>query len=374
MANVKWDDPAQFPVVVPASTDYLMGIDSGFTQNQKALVSNFVLSAALAAGVATWLAAPSSANLLSAMTTKTGTGNLVFATSPALTTPDLGTPSAGNLTNTTGFPASGLAGLGSGIPTWLATPTSANLAAAMTDETGTGALVFGTSPGFTTAANPVSSGGAALGTTALQWANLFLTSGGVINWSNGNVTLTHSSAALTLAGASNFTIPSNSLFTFSTRTKLASQADGALRISNNAVSASTFVNIPASSTLAVGNVASGTPAAQTLVIGESSISGTSSNIGGANGTIASGPGTGTGTASTLIFQTPALAASGTTGQTQTTRLTLGSTGVVVASGQALQLGNAAVTGLTAGVLAALTNATIVLTDSTGQAYRIPCII
>ena len=35
------------------------------------------------------------------------------------------------------------------IGTWAATPSSANLAAAMTDETGSGSLVFGTSPTFT---------------------------------------------------------------------------------------------------------------------------------------------------------------------------------------------------------------------------------
>jgi hypothetical protein len=40
----------------------------------------------------------------------------------------------------------------SGILTFLGTPSSANLAAAVTDETGTGALVFGTSPTFTTSA------------------------------------------------------------------------------------------------------------------------------------------------------------------------------------------------------------------------------
>lgn len=34
----------------------------------------------------------------------------------------------------------------------------------------------------------------------------------------------------------------------------------------------------------------------------------------------------------------------------------------------------ATTGLTAGVLAALTNATLVITDGTGQVYRVPCII
>lgn len=40
----------------------------------------------------------------------------------------------------------------------------------------------------------------------------------------------------------------------------------------------------------------------------------------------------------------------------------------------LQTDTNATTGLTAGVLAALTNATIVIYDATGQAYRVPCII
>ena len=42
--------------------------------------------------------------------------------------------------------STGITGLGSGIATFLATPSSANLASAVTDETGSGALVFGTSP------------------------------------------------------------------------------------------------------------------------------------------------------------------------------------------------------------------------------------
>jgi hypothetical protein len=40
----------------------------------------------------------------------------------------------------------GITSFGSGVATWLGTPSSANLAAAVTDETGTGALVFGTNP------------------------------------------------------------------------------------------------------------------------------------------------------------------------------------------------------------------------------------
>lgn len=73
-------------------------------------------------------------------------------TSPTLTTPALGTPASGTLTNTTGFPTANLAGAGTGVLTFLATPSSANLATAVTDETGSGALVFGTSPTFTTPA------------------------------------------------------------------------------------------------------------------------------------------------------------------------------------------------------------------------------
>ena len=105
----------------------------------------------LAAGVAAFLATPTSANLITAVTDETGTGALVFATSPTLTTPVLGTPTSGTLTNCTGLPVStGVSGLGTGVATFLATPSSANLISAVTDETGTGSLVFGTSPTITT--------------------------------------------------------------------------------------------------------------------------------------------------------------------------------------------------------------------------------
>jgi hypothetical protein len=63
----------------------------------------------------------------------------------------LGTPVSATLTNATGLPiSSGVSGLGSNVATFLATPSSANLAAALTDETGSGANVFATSPTLVT--------------------------------------------------------------------------------------------------------------------------------------------------------------------------------------------------------------------------------
>lgn len=105
----------------------------------------------LATGVATLLATFTSANLAAALTDETGSGAAVFATSPTLVTPLLGTPTSGTLTNCTGLPIStGVSGLGTGVATALATFSSANIASACTDETGSGALMFGTSPTVTT--------------------------------------------------------------------------------------------------------------------------------------------------------------------------------------------------------------------------------
>ena len=80
------------------------------------------------------------AGTITAALTGTASGNLVAGGA-------LGTPASGTLTSCTGLPIStGVSGLGTGAATFLATPSSANLAALLTDETGTGAAVFATSP------------------------------------------------------------------------------------------------------------------------------------------------------------------------------------------------------------------------------------
>ena len=93
-------------------------------------------------------------------TTKQVTNALLF-TDSTLVRPVLGTPASGTLTNCTGLPvATGVNGLGAGMATFLATPSSANLLATLTDETGTGANVFANTPTLVT---PVI--GAATGTS-----------------------------------------------------------------------------------------------------------------------------------------------------------------------------------------------------------------
>jgi hypothetical protein len=66
--------------------------------------SNVVTAGDLGTNVATFLGTPSSANLASAVTDETGSGALAFATSPTFVTPVLGTPASGTLTNATGLP------------------------------------------------------------------------------------------------------------------------------------------------------------------------------------------------------------------------------------------------------------------------------
>jgi hypothetical protein len=101
-------------------------------------------------------------------TATTGSGNVVLDTSPSLVTPALGTPTSGTLTSCTGLPIStGVSGLGTGVATFLGTPTSLNLLNAVTDETGTGSLVFATSPTLVTPALGTPSSGTLTSCTGL---------------------------------------------------------------------------------------------------------------------------------------------------------------------------------------------------------------
>jgi hypothetical protein len=164
----------------------------------------------LAAGIQAFLATPSSSNLRAAMTDETGTGLLVFNNTPTFITPALGVPTSGTLTNCTGLPiGTGVSGLGASVATFLATPSSANLASVLTDETGTGVAVFSNTPTLVT---PVI--GAATGTSLSTTGNQVISGTGKQGYATGaggvvtqltskatGVTLSKSTGQITLDAA-----------------------------------------------------------------------------------------------------------------------------------------------------------------------------
>lgn len=85
-----------------------------------------------------------------------------------------------------------------GNATSFGTFTSATLATALSDETGTGVAVFATSPTFTTSILAGAST-ANIGSTTTGWAHLYMTTGGILDFGNGNTVITHSSGILNVS-------------------------------------------------------------------------------------------------------------------------------------------------------------------------------
>jgi hypothetical protein len=166
----------------------------------------------LGAGVATFLATPSSANLATAVTDETGSGALVFATSPTLVTPALGTPSALVGTNITGTAAGLTAGnvttnanltgaiTSTGNATLLGSFSSANLAGALTDETGTGSAVFANSPTLVTPALGTPASGVVTNLTGTASININGTVGATTAAAGAFTTLSASGVTTVQAG------------------------------------------------------------------------------------------------------------------------------------------------------------------------------
>jgi hypothetical protein len=172
-------------------------------------------------GTLAQFAATTSAQLLGVISDETGTGSLVFATSPTLVTPLLGTPTSGTLTNCTGLPFD--AGV-SNKPTTLSgygitdgvgssdarlsdarTPTAHNQAFSTITGTPTTLSGYGITDGFTQAdvrATPITGFTSGAGTVAATDSILQ-----ALQKLNGNIAASSGlPASLTADGSNNLTL------------------------------------------------------------------------------------------------------------------------------------------------------------------------
>lgn len=157
---------------------------------------NRTIKALFIFGISVLLMGAAASTSLVYVTTSTRaiTGNLVVGTGTSITTTGTGSISGANIT-ATAVAVGNITGAGTGVLTALATPSSANLISAVTDETGTGALVFANTPTLIT---PVL--GAATGTSlalsgALTTNSISATSDLYINKPTANALVFQASGA-----------------------------------------------------------------------------------------------------------------------------------------------------------------------------------
>jgi hypothetical protein len=173
----------------------------------------------LGSGVATFLATPSSANLATAVTGETGSGALVFATSPTLTTPSIGVATGTSFNSITGLSSTnpvvnGTVAVGTGTtaaradhvhptdttraplasPTFTGTVTSPNIRLTSTTAGSLSSTAHAFQVGSTTGTNIIMDG------AGLQSRNNGAAALFDVNVAGGNITLGSSASAITASG------------------------------------------------------------------------------------------------------------------------------------------------------------------------------
>lgn len=229
-------------------------------QTQAAVTSNFVTAISDAGAVTVAqpgvsdLSSSTSANLRTVISDETGTGVLVFATSPTLVTPTLGVATATSINGTT-IPTSATLLTSASTLANLGASTSANLSGILSDETGSGVAVFATSPTLVTPTL-----GVATATSINKVAITAPATSATLTIANGK-TLTVSNT-MTLAGgdSTNITFPN------ATATALTTNAAVTLAQGGIGITSGTSGGVPYfSSTSAVAS--SGALTANAIVLG-----------------------------------------------------------------------------------------------------------
>ena len=186
-------------------------------------------------GVATFLGTPSSANLAAALTDETGSGSAVFATSPTLVTPNLGTPSTLVLTSATGLP------LSSGVTGILPVANGGTATATPSLIQGSNITITGTWPNQTIASS--NSGGTVTSVGGTGTVNGISLSGSVST--SGNLTLGGTLSGVDLASQVTGTLPIANGGTGTTSTTFvnaATNVTGTLPVANGGTGASTLTS------------------------------------------------------------------------------------------------------------------------------------
>jgi len=200
-------------------------------QGQLSSVTNTTITPAigsitgLGTNVATWLATPTSANLASAVTDETGSGSLVFATSPTLVTPILGTPQSGNFsTGTFTWPTFNQNTTGNAATATLATTatTATNLAGGAA-----GSLPYQSGVATTTMLGIGTTGQILRVTAGLPaWGTDYTGTVSSVSFTGGLITVANSTTtpALTVAGTSGGIVYFSSATTWASSAVLAANA------------------------------------------------------------------------------------------------------------------------------------------------------